>query len=183
VDRRTTPARPSVGLSRRVGLSELAIGLTVVAAGTSTPELVVTTDAALKGFGEIAVGNAVGSNIYNLAFVLGVVSLIRIIPIERSLVHRDGIALVASTLLGAGALLEGTVSRLEGAVLAGLFVVYTAYLFRTGGEPPDSEPPRRNVAGAIRQVGEVVRPSGDRIGHRSAGRPEDTGRAGRLPGS
>jgi cation:H+ antiporter len=89
-----------VRLARRVGLSELTIGLTIVAAGTSTPELVVTTGAALKGAGEIAVGNIVGSNIYNLAFILGVVSLIRIIPIERSLVHRDGIALIVSTVLG-----------------------------------------------------------------------------------
>jgi len=131
----------AVRLARRVGLSELTIGLTIVAAGTSTPELVVTTDAALKGFGDIAVGNVVGSNIYNLAFILGVVSLIRIIPIERSLVHRDGIALVASALLGGAVLLDGTVTRLEGVVVAGLFVVYTAYLLRTGGAPPDSEPP------------------------------------------
>src|SRR6056297_1132725 len=72
-----------VRLARRVGLSELTIGLTVVAAGTSTPELVVTADAALKGLGDIAVGNVVGSNIYNLAFVLGIVSLVRVIPIER----------------------------------------------------------------------------------------------------
>jgi cation:H+ antiporter len=130
-----------VRLARRVGLSELTIGLTIVAAGTSTPELVVTTGAALDGFGEIAVGNVVGSNIYNLAFILGVVSLIRIIPIERSLVHRDGIALIVSALLGGAVLLDGTVTRLEGIVFAGLFVVYTAYLLRTGGAPPESEPP------------------------------------------
>jgi cation:H+ antiporter len=130
-----------VRLARRVGLSELTIGLTIVAAGTSTPELVVTTGAALDGIGDIAVGNVVGSNIYNLAFILGVVSLIRIVPIERSLVHRDGIALVASTLLGGVVLLDGTVTRLEGIALAGLFVVYTAYLLRTGRAPPDGESP------------------------------------------
>jgi cation:H+ antiporter len=130
-----------VRLARRVGLSELTIGLTVVAAGTSTPELIVSTDAALGGFGDIAVGNIVGSNIYNLAFILGVVSLVRVIPIERSLVHRDGVALVASTLLGGAVLLDGTVSRLEGVVLVGLFAFYTAYLLRTGSEPSDGEPP------------------------------------------
>ncbi len=123
-----------VRLARRFGLSELVIGLTVVAAGTSTPELVVSADAALKGFGAIAVGNVVGSNIYNLAFVLGVVSLVRVVPIERSLVHRDGVVLVVSTLVGAGAMLDLTVSRAEGALLAGLLVAYTAYLLRTSGE-------------------------------------------------
>jgi len=126
-----------VRLARRAGLSELVIGLTVVAIGTSTPELVVTTDAALKGLGDIAVGNVVGSNIYNLAFILGVVSIVRVVPIERSLVHRDGLALVASTLLGGAVLFDLAVSRAEGALLVGLFVVYTAYLLWTGSDSPD----------------------------------------------
>lgn len=122
-----------VRLARGVGLSDLTIGLTVVAAGTSTPELVVTTDAALQGLGDVAVGNVLGSNVYNLAFILGVVSLVRVLPVERALLHRDGLALVASTLVGAGALLDRTVTRLEGVALLGLFVLYTAYLLRSGG--------------------------------------------------
>ena len=130
-----------VRLARRAGLSELVIGLTVVAIGTSTPELVVTTDAAVEGLGDIAVGNVVGSNIYNLAFILGVVSLVRVVPIERSLVHRDGLALVASTLLGGAVLFDLAVSRVEGALLLGLFVAYTAYLLRTGSDSPDPEAP------------------------------------------
>ena len=117
-----------VRLARRVGLSELTIGLTVVAVGTSTPELVVTLDAASVGAGGIAVGNVVGSNIYNLAFVLGVVSLVRVVPVERSLLHRDGLALLASTLVGAAVLLDLTVTRAEGALLFALFVGYTGYL-------------------------------------------------------
>jgi cation:H+ antiporter len=126
-----------VRLARRVGLSELTIGLTIVAAGTSTPELVVTVDAALKGFGDVAVGNVVGSNVYNLAFVLGVVSLIRVVPIERSLVHRDGIVLIASALLGGVALLDATITRLEGIAFLGLYALYTAYLLHTGGDAAD----------------------------------------------
>ncbi|RYJ19448.1 calcium/sodium antiporter [Halogeometricum borinquense] len=121
-----------VRLARRVGLSELTIGLTVVAAGTSTPELVVTADAALVGLGDIAVGNVVGSNIYNLAFILGVVSLLRVVPIERSLVHRDGVALLVSTFLGVYAISDSVVTRGEGAVLVGLFVAYIAFLLRSG---------------------------------------------------
>jgi cation:H+ antiporter len=130
-----------VRLARRAGLSELVIGLTVVAVGTSTPELVVTTDAALEGVGDIAVGNVVGSNIYNLAFILGVVSLVRVVPIERSLVHRDGLALVASTLVGGAVLFDLAVSRAEGALLLGLFLAYTAYLLWTGSDSPDPEAP------------------------------------------
>ena len=126
-----------VRLARRLGLSELTIGLTIVAAGTSAPELVVTTDAALRGLGDIAVGNVIGSNVYNLAFVLGVVSLIRFVPVERSLVHRDGVVLIASALVGGVAVFDGVVSRPEGVVLVGLFVAYTGYLLWTGAEPDD----------------------------------------------
>jgi cation:H+ antiporter len=128
-----------IQLARRVGLTELTIGLTVVAMGTSTPELVVTADAALAGLGDIAVGNVVGSNIYNLAFVLGVVSLIRVVPVERSLVHRDGVALVASTLLGAAVLFDLVVTRIEGVVLVGSLVLYTGYLLRTSAADGDVE--------------------------------------------
>jgi cation:H+ antiporter len=145
-----------VRLARRVGLSELTIGLTVVAAGTSTPELVVTADAALKGLGDIAVGNVVGSNIYNLAFVLGVVSLLRVVPIERSLVHRDGVALVVSTLLGAYAVSDGLVTRLEGAVLVGVFVVYTAFLLRSGTDASQSVDPSDAPPGVATAVTERV---------------------------
>ncbi|SFG11071.1 cation:H+ antiporter [Halopelagius inordinatus] len=129
----------AVRLARSVGLSELTIGLTIVALGTSMPELVVTTDAALNGLGDIAVGNIVGSNIYNLAFVLGVVSAVRFVPVERSLVRRDGVALLLATLLGVATLLDLTVTRVEGAVLVGSLVVYTAVLFRTS-EDAASEP-------------------------------------------
>ncbi|WP_254279820.1 calcium/sodium antiporter [Haloarcula marina] len=131
-----------VRLARRFGLSDLTIGLTIVAAGTSTPELAVSVDAALKGLGDIAVANVLGSNIYNLAFILGTVSLIRALPIAESLVRRDGLALLVSTLLGGIVLSDGTVTRLEGALLAGLFVAYTAYLLRSGqsagGETPSA---------------------------------------------
>jgi cation:H+ antiporter len=149
----------AVRLARRVGLSELTIGLTIVAAGTSTPELVVTTDAALKGFGDVAVGNVVGSNIYNLAFVLGVVSLIRVVPIERSLVRRDGVVLLASTLLGGAVLWDGTVTRVEGVVLVGLFVAYTAVLLRTGAAPADDDPPATPTPGAPGEAGESGAPA------------------------
>jgi cation:H+ antiporter len=88
-----------VRLARRFGLSDRTIGLTIVAMGTSTPELAVSVDAALKGVGDIAVANVLGSNIYNLAFILGVISLVKAIPIAESLVHRDGVALLASTLI------------------------------------------------------------------------------------
>ncbi|MFC7128310.1 calcium/sodium antiporter [Haloferax chudinovii] len=129
----------AVRSARRFGLSELTIGLTIVAIGTSTPELSVAVDAAYKGLGDIAVANVLGSNIYNLAFVLGVISLVRVIPVAESLVSRDGVALLASTVLGGVVLFDLRVTRLEGAVLVGAFVAYTAFLLRgsqTGADGP-----------------------------------------------
>ncbi|PSQ18462.1 sodium:calcium antiporter [Halobacteriales archaeon QS_8_69_26] len=120
-----------VRLARRFGLSDLATGLTVVAMGTSTPELAVSVDAALKGPGDIAVANVLGSNVYNLAFVLGVVAFLKVIPVAESLLHCDGLALLASTLVAGLAILDLRVTRLEGAFLALAFVAYTAYLLRT----------------------------------------------------
>lgn len=90
----------------------------------------MSVDAALKGLGEIAVANVLGSNIYNLAFILGVISLLKVIPIAESLVHRDGIALLASTLVGGIVIFDLRITRFEGVLLAGVFVAYTAYLLR-----------------------------------------------------
>lgn len=125
-----------VRLARRFGLSDLTIGLTVVAMGTSTPELAVSLDAAFKRLGDIAVSNVLGSNVYNLASILGVISPIRMIPIAESLVHRDGLALLVSTLADGLAVFDLEITRLEGLVLVGLFVAYTLYLLRTGRPSP-----------------------------------------------
>lgn len=125
-----------VRLARRVGLSELTIGLTVVAIGTSTPELAVTVDAALKGLGDIAVSNVLGSNVYNLAFVLGTLSLVRAIPATGSLVRRDGVALLASVLVAGVVLSDLVITRLEGAALTALLGAYTAFLLRAERTDP-----------------------------------------------
>ncbi|WP_129114585.1 calcium/sodium antiporter [Halegenticoccus tardaugens] len=126
----------AVDLARRLGLSELVIGLTVVAVGTSLPELVVTIDAALLGRGDLAVGNVIGSDIYNTAVILGVVTLVRSIPISRELVRRDGLVLLGTVALLLGITWDLRVSRLEGALLLALFVGYLLLLFRLA--PGDS---------------------------------------------
>ena len=149
-----------VRLARRFGLSELTIGLTIVAAGTSTPELAVSVDAAVKGLGDIAVANVLGSNIYNLAFILGILSLVTVIPITESFVRRDGVALLASTLVGGVALYDLRITRLEGALLAGLFVAYTAYLLRTNRTAPDGSTEQSPGDGG------VTRPVTERIAFR-----------------
>ena len=79
----------SSSLARTFHVSGVIIGLTIVAMGTSAPELAVSTSAAIKGSNEIALSNVVGSNIFNLLAVLGVCALIRPIPIDKTIVKRD----------------------------------------------------------------------------------------------
>lgn len=145
-----------VRLARRFGLSDLTIGLTIVAMGTSTPELSVSVDAALKGLGDLAVANVLGSNIYNLAFILGVISLLKVIPIEKPFVYRDGVALLASTLIGGLIIFDLQITRLEGVLLAGLFAAYTAYLLHASQSESEETTDHPLKGGVTRSVTEQV---------------------------
>ena len=86
-------------LALSLGVSELIIGLTVVSLGTSAPEFAVTLNAAWKGMGNISVGNIVGSNIFNLGFIMGGCALIRPMQTSRKLFYRDGAVLFGATIL------------------------------------------------------------------------------------
>jgi cation:H+ antiporter len=125
-------------LARRLGMSELVIGLTVVAVGTSAPEFAVTIAAALRGQADISVGNVVGSNIFNLGFILGGVALVRAMNTTRTLVWRDGMMLIGVTFLLLFFLWDLTLSRWEGLVLMSLLVLYLLYVVYRR-EPPDQE--------------------------------------------
>jgi len=121
-------------IARRLGLSGLVIGLTVVAFGTSAPEFAVTLDAALAAKSDISVGNVVGSNVVNLGFVLGGAALVRAIPTSEDLLRRDSVVLVGTTLLAILVLWDLRVSRAEGAVLFALLLAYLAFLVRSGSD-------------------------------------------------
>jgi cation:H+ antiporter len=128
-------------LARRLGMSELVIGLTIVAIGTSAPEFAVTIAAALRGQADISVGNVVGSNIFNLGFILGGVALVRAISTTRTLVWRDGMVLIGTTFLLLFFLRDLTMSRAEGMVLLGLLIVYVGYLIYQREEVDEDEIP------------------------------------------
>jgi cation:H+ antiporter len=111
-----------------MGISPLVVGLTVVALGTSAPELAVGVGSSLAGQTELALGNVVGSNIFNVLFTLGLTALVAPIAVSAQLVRLDvplGIGAAVGTLLLA---MDGTVSRIDGLVLVLAIVVYTAVL-------------------------------------------------------
>ena len=123
--------RGAVGVARRLGVSELMIGLTLVGFGTSTPELVASLDAALLGAPAIALGNVVGSNIANVLLILGLGALLMPLRTRREAFRRDGPVLLGVSALLAAACLLGTIGRPLGALLLALLLAYTWYVYRT----------------------------------------------------
>ena len=116
-------------VAKHFGISELVIGLTVVAFGTSAPEFGVTILAAIQGMGDISVGNIVGSNIFNLGFILGGTAIIHSLKTSRTVVFRDGIFLLFGGILLSVFLWDLTLSKIEGIVLFSLLIVYLLYLY------------------------------------------------------
>ena len=135
-------------LARRFGGSPLVVGLTIVAFGTSTPELIVSLLSALKGNSDIAMGNVVGSNIFNVLVIGGITALVAPITVTRSTVRREiPLVLLASLVLSVMALdrvfagtgaTENILSRSEGIVLLCFFLIFLTYTFAIAkGDPSD----------------------------------------------
>jgi cation:H+ antiporter len=116
-------------VARRLGLSELVIGLTVVAVGTSAPEFAVSITAAIKGQADITIGNVVGSNIFNLGFILAGVSFFGASIVSRRMLLRDGGMLVGTGLLLTAMLSDGLLDWWEGVLLLSLLLSYILFLF------------------------------------------------------
>lgn len=137
--------RGSADLALRFGLSPLVVGLTVVALGTSSPELVVTLEAAMKGNGDIAVGSVVGSNISNLALILGATVALRPLAIRKDLVSLDMPVVIICSLMLVAMLLDGRLERWEGIILV---VGLGGYLVFNGWRAPEGK--AALVSGPIR---------------------------------
>jgi cation:H+ antiporter len=121
------------------GVSPLVVGLTVVAVGTSLPELAASVASALKGHHDIALGNVVGSNIFNLLAVMSIPGIIGISTMEPAVFHRDYLSMTAITLLLCGAIVLGRrrpLGKVIGAVLLLSYIGYYLLLFRTSAAVP-----------------------------------------------
>ncbi len=119
----------AVRIARKLHMPDLAIGLTIVAMGTSAPEFAVTINAAIQGLPNISVSNVVGSNIFNLGFILGGVAAIRTIKTTPTLVWRDGLFLLGVSLVLVFFLSDLTLASHEAITLLITLVVYITYLF------------------------------------------------------
>jgi len=115
-------------IASSLGISPLIVGLTVVAVGTSSPELAVSVGAALVGQGDIAVGNVIGSNIFNVLFILGLSALIVPMAVAQQLVRFDVPLFIGCSLLLALIAMDGTIGRVDGALLFAGVVAYSSFL-------------------------------------------------------
>lgn len=134
-------------IARRMGISDLVVGLTVVAFGTSAPELVISIISAVNGSAELAVGNIVGSNIFNTLAIIGITAMIMPIAVSRSILNNDIpiVMLAAAVLLvmGNGPLLdaspEASITRVDGIILLLFFAIFMRYTFAQAKAIPAPE--------------------------------------------
>lgn len=149
----------SSALAKKMGVSDLVIGLTVVALGTSAPELVISIMSAVGGSSELAVGNVVGSNIFNILVIIGVTAMVRPIHIERSIMTREIpfviLSSVAVMVMANGPWLEGStaapiITRADGLILLLFFAIYMRYVFSQAtapcGDPSTADPVEEQAA-------------------------------------
>ncbi|MFA7553771.1 MAG: calcium/sodium antiporter [Spongiibacteraceae bacterium] len=129
----------AAGIARNMGMAPMMIGLTIVAIGTSAPELIVSINAALDHAGGLAIGNAIGSNLANVGLVLGVTALISPIPITASIIKRELPLLLIATFGALFFLLDNKLELIDGiaflAMLAGIFYI----LVTSKSHQPDAE--------------------------------------------
>jgi len=124
----TLLVRGASALALRLGISPLVVGLTVVAFGTSAPEMSVTTLAVLAGSTDMAVGNVVGSNIFNILFILGVAALITPLEVHRQVIRQEAPIMVGGAILLVAMCQDGRIDLLDGTLLMALMLAYTTFV-------------------------------------------------------
>ncbi|MCB1058032.1 MAG: calcium/sodium antiporter, partial [Acidobacteria bacterium] len=139
--------RGASALALRLGITPVVVGLTVVAFGTSSPELVVSVTAALHGQPGVALGNVVGSNICNLALILGLTALIRPVAVHTRVILLDMPLMIGVSLVTWGLLADGRLGRFDGLLLTIGVVVFTGFSVRQG---------RREASSIQQDFGESV---------------------------
>ena len=129
----------AAGAARNLGVSPLVIGLTIVGFGTSAPELLVSAFAAIGGSSDLCIGNAIGSNITNIALVLGAAAIVAPMSVRGTVLRRELPILVFCMLLATGLMLDGELGRIDGAILAVALFVMMGWVVWLGVRSDDEE--------------------------------------------
>ncbi|AUD58137.1 MULTISPECIES: calcium/sodium antiporter [Shewanella] len=131
--------RGASSIALRLGITPLIIGLTIVAFGTSAPELAVSVKSALAGNSGIALGNVIGSNIANIGLILAITALIRPIQVQSQVVKRDIPLMILASMLFWGLLLDGELSLIDGVILLSLLFGYLTFSYISSKNSNDEE--------------------------------------------
>ena len=130
-----------VALARRFRISPLVIGMTIVAFGTSAPELLVSMTSSIKGSAGIAMGNVIGSNIANIGLILGLTAMLCPIPTQNRKVSANGLVMILASLLALVLSLNNGLSRIEGLILFAGIILFTVVSIRLGRTKKDAIQP------------------------------------------
>ena len=136
-------------LARLWGISPLVVGLTIIAFGTSLPELLVSLMAALRGKEAIAIGNVIGSNIANVGLILGLSATLFVIVISAKRIKKDLNYLLAVSVLFSIMLFDGEIQRWEGIALFGGIIIYSSYCIITGREKKSDDGNNGSILGNL----------------------------------
>jgi len=149
-------------LAGAMGISRLVVGLTVVAFGTSAPEFAISINAALSGQAELALGNIIGSNIFNVLFILGISALIAPLLVSQQLVRLDVPLVIIASATVLLMSLDQNLSRLDGIILFSALIVYVVFVVRVGRKvelptsPSDSPNPLNRNVGSMNWPGNLA---------------------------
>lgn len=136
-----------VALARRFRISPLVIGMTIVAFGTSAPELLVSMTSSIKGSAGIAMGNVIGSNIANIGLILGLTAMLCPIPTQNRKVSANGLVMILASLLALVLSLNNGLSRIEGLILFAGIILFTVISIRMGRTKQDATQPNSEPQG------------------------------------
>lgn len=129
----------AAGIARNMGMAPIMIGLTIVAFGTSAPEIIVAINAAVDDAGSLAIGNAIGSNLANIGMVLGITALVSPIPIPAVVIKREIPLLLAATLAVIVFIYDSNLSILDGVAFLIILIGIYIYLINSKAHQPDAE--------------------------------------------
>jgi len=131
--------RGAISISNKFGVSQLVIGLTVVAFGTSAPELAVSVSSAIQGLSDVALGNVVGSNIVNIGAILGISAIISPIAVSKSTIKKEIPIMIGISFLLLAIILDGKIDFVDGTLLVIGIIVFTGYSYRSSKKDTDIE--------------------------------------------
>ena len=135
----------SVAIAKKLNISHLIIGLTIVAFGTSTPELTVSLSAALNGYNDVTIGNVVGSNIANIGLILGIAAILTPLVVSKTTIRREVPIMIIVSILVIPLSLDNVISQMEGMAMIAGVVLFTVFSYKQSKKEKKTDLPLETI--------------------------------------